>query len=369
MSVIKTAGATATTILALAAAPAMAQYASDFETINASAAGTVLTGQDSYYIPAGTNSADFLAYTYSGNALGLPANPDGGAQFVAGVGPASPTFARAQRDIAWGTGMWVVSYDMAAFTQDQTLPVTNNIGSFSAQPYPGAATYIHLFSWTDLNVGDTWQAGYLGYNADGTAILQPGTFPGPEWQGLQLEKWYRFTTVIDFDSNQIVEASIEDLDTSTKTTAAVSGVYLEGGANGGTGTPTGFRFFGGGTEAGNGTAWDNASIEPMAAGLTVDIVGACPGAVTVDITGATPGGNVALVYGTNAGSFTNPNNPCQGITIDLRPPFLPGAPRTLRADANGNLSVPANLPSSVCNSLLLQVVDLATCEVSNLATK
>ena len=52
-----------------------AQYGSDFEALNGSAGGTVLTGQDMYYIPGGTNSIDFNVYTYSGNALGLPVNP------------------------------------------------------------------------------------------------------------------------------------------------------------------------------------------------------------------------------------------------------------------------------------------------------
>jgi len=47
---------------ALVAAPAVfADYVSDFEDLNAAPNGVVLTGQDGYYIPAGTESVDFLA--------------------------------------------------------------------------------------------------------------------------------------------------------------------------------------------------------------------------------------------------------------------------------------------------------------------
>ena len=73
------AGAAGLFVLATNAA---AQYSSTFEGLSASAAGTVLTGQDGYYIPAGTTSVDFLAYTYAGNALGAPSNPGGAFSLV-----------------------------------------------------------------------------------------------------------------------------------------------------------------------------------------------------------------------------------------------------------------------------------------------
>src|SRR5690606_22978882 len=80
-----------------------AQYSSDFEGLTASAAGELLTGQDAFYIPV-AESTDFRAYTYMDNVLGIPQNPGGGDQFVAGEGGTSPAFARAQRDITWPTG-------------------------------------------------------------------------------------------------------------------------------------------------------------------------------------------------------------------------------------------------------------------------
>ena len=72
----------------LVAPAAFAQYQSDFDGLMASADGTVLTGQDGYYLPNAT-STDFEAYSYSANTLRLPQNPTGGTQFIAGVLSAS----------------------------------------------------------------------------------------------------------------------------------------------------------------------------------------------------------------------------------------------------------------------------------------
>ncbi|MHC4910431.1 MAG: hypothetical protein ACYTF9_11995, partial [Planctomycetota bacterium] len=68
-------------------ASASAQYVSGHEadTVTGSPEGTVVTGQDGFYNPVDV-SWDGLVYTYDGNALGLPQNPNGGAQFVGVTG-------------------------------------------------------------------------------------------------------------------------------------------------------------------------------------------------------------------------------------------------------------------------------------------
>lgn len=256
----------------LACQAATAQYGTGFEAVNASPAGTVLTGQDAYYLPAGTDSVDFYAYTYTGNVLSIVQNPCGGSQFVAGTGPGNgTTYARAQRDITWGTGVWVATYDAAA-QYVATPPTQNNIGSFSLQPYPGSASYIHLFSWVDINIADAWQAYYLAYDANGTAHAQPGQSPGSEWTNLPLNHWYRFRTTIDFDLNRITEVTITDLETGDTATFNPADWYLEGGQAGGMPIPTGFRFFGGGgTPSANTAAFDNLIIgTPCPADLNGD---------------------------------------------------------------------------------------------------
>jgi len=401
-------------LAASAALPASAQYASDFEGLNASPDGVILTGQDGFFIPAGTDSTDYFAYTYAMNAIGIPMNPQGGQQFVGGTGPGSPTFARAQRDISWGQGIWNVTYDVAAtylgersnptasttnrglvvsgdlgdtgasddqawcwrpdalaatvvapinielqgpvnsadatrlsfnievaatdpgvvmrvelfnFTENAFAPATNfvniptvdtvfsvvldenaadfiadtlvvrarvsflrpqgvpplwnicidhmfwellppganNLGSFSAQPSTTSASWIHLFSWVDAAEAQFWNAFYLAYDAGGTQDPQPGRSPGPEWSNLELNHWYRFGTVIDFDANCIREVSITDLETNETTTVNVAsdGWFLQGGQGGGFPLPTAFRFFAGGGVPGNTVAWDNISISPQ----------------------------------------------------------------------------------------------------------
>ncbi|MBL1216536.1 MAG: hypothetical protein D8M59_03480 [Planctomycetes bacterium] len=344
---------------------ALGQYETDFEGIVATPDGTLLTGQDGYYLPSGV---DFFAYTYAGNVLGVPNNPEGSAQFVAGVGPGDGTnYARAQRDMTWGTGIWEVTYDTCGMYLGSGT-TNNNVGSFSVQPYPGSQSYIHLLSWVDINNPVNWNAFYLAYNADGSAHTQPGKSPGTEWEGLETFHWYRFGTVLDFDTNKIAYVWVTDLNTGVSGGYAPLDWYLEGGEVGGTPTPTGFRFFGGGgTNSNNGTAWDNYGA--VSADFLCTLEGDCPGPATLHVYGATPGGRVAIVAGTKPGPFTNPSSPCAGITIDISPSFLPNFPMIVNADATGHVILNGKLTSKLCGKLLVQAVDLTTCQTSSLVKK
>jgi len=309
---------------------ANAQYTADFEapTYTGSAEGVDIWGQDAFYNPAPPDTETITAYvyTYLDNALGIVENPFGGdEQFVAGRGPGSNTYSRAQRDITWGTGVWTVWYDVAALwlPDDPNGAAANNVGSFSSQLYPGEATYIHLFSWIPGQEGVLWRAFYLAYDASGVAHSQPGQSPGPEWDNLVLNHWYRFSTTLDYGLNRITEVSITDtapcaadvdgdgdtdlndlaalltaygssvgqpnynpaadfdndqdvdladlafllsgygcVPTPVTTTAYPTEWYMEGGQAGGLPLPSGFRLFAGGGEPGNTVAWDNLSIAP-----------------------------------------------------------------------------------------------------------
>jgi len=243
-----------------ACAVASAQYQTGFEppTFTGSADGTVLSGQDGFYLPPGTESVDFLVYTYAGNTLGLPPNPAGGdEQFAAGTGPAQAPRARAQRDMDWGSGTWTITYDVAT-TYLWNPPAQNNIGSFSPQPHPDSASYIHLFIWVDVANPVTWNAFYAAFNAAGEADEAPRS-PGPEWENLEIDHWYRFATTLDFDLNRIAEVSITDLTTGVSTTHAPPDWYMSGGAAGNP-APTAFRLYAGSRIYGNTVAWDNLSI-------------------------------------------------------------------------------------------------------------
>ncbi len=300
-------------LLFCVAAVASAGYQQNFETLNGSAAGVVLTGQDAYYIPSGTTSTDFLCYTYAGNALGFVQNPDGGNQFVAGRGPGNGTYARAQRDIDWffipGWGQFKI--DMACQFL-LTGASTNNIGSFSVRDDNtlGINTYIHLATWVDPNNPTTFNFFYLAYDASGTQFAAPGQSPGPGWEGLSVNHWYRVWTTVDRSgtdatNNQITEVGITDLTTGITNTASPSGWYLAGGSAGSTYLPVAFRIFAGGGSDGNATAWDN---------VDQNILGACclPSGACAMTTEAGCGGQGGTYQGDFSLCDPNPCGAAQG---------------------------------------------------------
>lgn len=347
------------------AGPVVGQYSSGFEDLNASANGVVLTNQDGFYIPDGTDSIDFYAFTYNNNAIGLPKNPRGGAQFVAGRGPGAPTYARAQRDITWGTGLWEIQVDVCC-TYLGSGESADYLGSFSVQPYPGSASYLQIFEWMDATNPVAWKSTFNAYDENGNG--KNGISPGSNWENLKLNNWYRLRTTVDFDQNRILQTSIADLSTGKSYTTCFGTLYLEGGKNGGA-TPTGFRLFAGGGVPDNVVAYDNVSIEPSSAALWTCIGGDCPGLISISVSGATPRGDVALIAGLHSGQYTNPKPPCQGIVISLVPPFLNGFPRIEKANADGKVYITGEMPSNLCGRLYVQAVDLATCGVSNTANK
>ena len=247
-------------------AGAQAQFETGFEVpeYNASAAGTVLTAQQGWYLPTGT-STDWSAYTYLGNALGLPPNPQGDDQFAAATGQGAGTNARAQMDVTLGAGTWTLATDVSISLFQGTLPAVINIGSLSTQPGGASARLIMLARWVDINTVNAWNADILYYNAAGTAIT--ATVPDPGFQNLQINHWYRWSATFDFDSNRIGELKIEDLTTGATATHNPSDWYLQGGAAGTLPLPTAIRMFAGGSTAafGNTLAFDNVSITSGAA--------------------------------------------------------------------------------------------------------
>jgi hypothetical protein len=300
----------------LACGAATAQYQTGFEapTFAGSPDGTVLAGQGNFYLPPGSDSVDYFVYTYADNALEIPPNPAGGGdQFVAGTGPGGSTAARGQRDMPWGSGVWTITYDAAAvWLHEPGDPAGDNLGSFSIQDHtsppdpPASASFIHLFSWVNINYPSLgWRAFYLNYDAEDNETAAPGSRPGPEWAHLELNHWYRFSTTVDFDLNQIVEVSITDLTTGESATVNPTDWYLRGGAPGAP-TPTGFRFFAGGTVPGNSVAWDNLSIVSA---------GACP--ADVDGDGDTDLGDLGALLAAYGSSLGDPNyNPAADFDSD-----------------------------------------------------
>jgi hypothetical protein len=270
--------------------PASAQYKTGFEpndadgNYNGSAAGTDVVGQNGWFKPVIT-SLDEAIFTYAGNALGLPANPTGGTQFLGGKNTGA--FARAQQNFNFSTqNAWTVSYDMAG-AHFGTKPPFSNLSSVSLQPSGNANRYISIVdAWDHANVADTYSLYYfangdwVNHDANGTnqnlTAINPVTVAGKlaNWAGLAVNHWYRVSTSFDFTSNAVTSVSITDLTTSTTATARTAGWFLQGGAAPGAGftKPTAFRCFVGGNDPatgnqapGNIAGWDNFDIEPATA--------------------------------------------------------------------------------------------------------
>ena len=72
----------------------------------------MLSGQDSFYLPAVTGSVDWNVFTYAGNSLNVPLNPFGGNQFIGGQSQGGTALARAQRPITFTTNCyWHWAFD------------------------------------------------------------------------------------------------------------------------------------------------------------------------------------------------------------------------------------------------------------------
>ncbi len=106
------------------------------------------------------------------------------------------------------------------------------------------------------------------------------------------------------------------------------------------------------------------SIDFSCPGLTLTFDGACPGIVDVEVLGMTPGGTIAVIKGTGPGSFTVPVGPCAGTPMDIT-----GASFVTFAtdgDGDGMISASPFIGPGTCGSYV-QLVDLTTCETSNVA--
>lgn len=237
-----------------------AQYTSDFESLTASAAGTLLTGQDGYYLPPVALSVDWNVFTYAGNTMGVVANPNGGNVFIAGVAPGTAIGnCRAQRAMNFDNlSAWRFEFDVnCLFTG--TPPAANNIGSCSTQPSTTAAYINGLARWPAALTTTTWDADLVYFDSAGVAVT--GSLPDTNFQGLTANHWYHWAFEFDYVSNRYHGMEITDLSTNVTHRYEPTDMYMFGGAAGAP-LPTDFRWFASGS-AGNVFAIDNATILPL----------------------------------------------------------------------------------------------------------
>jgi hypothetical protein len=208
---------------------AAAQYSTGFEApaFSGSPAGVMLNGQNGFYNPLPLGSVSAQVYSYAGNALGMPTNPNGGGQFASGIGPADGTNVRSQLDIPFGSGrgMWVLEFDFAVAFAGQP-PAAPFIGGLSTQPIATAAAFNVVAAWSDPSTATSWKA--TGYWFDATGTVLEEDIPAPGFQSLMLNHWYRWATTFDCDTNRIVRVTLTDLTTATAAIYEPTDRYLGG---------------------------------------------------------------------------------------------------------------------------------------------
>jgi len=243
-------------------------YVDDFDSLTATADGTVLTGQDGYFLPNGPASdTDFEVYTYAANSLRLPQNPNGGTNFIAGIGQSGGTFERAQRLSGLGTtGIFTYAFDIAA-TYTGALPSAQNIGSFSLnQGVPGTFSVINLARWADPATAAAWNADFVWFDSAGAQLTEQ--VPDPNFQNLAIDHWYRWGVTFDMDSKQILEVNLEDLTTGDIFAHNPADRFIRAGA-----LPDHHRFFAGGSVPGNTLGYDNPSFVLVPEPATLVLLG------------------------------------------------------------------------------------------------
>lgn len=296
--------------LSLSSLAAAQGYSSDFEALTGSATGTILTGQDGYYVPV-AGSLDWNVFTYAGNSLGVPVNPNGGNQFAVGVSQTSLIYGRAQRAVTVPTTTQMyIQFDVLCNYVGTATPA-NNIGSFSLQP-SATNQYVNLVARWPTGVTfppATWNADVVvGPTAAGTVTV----LTDPAFQNLAVGVWHSWGCTIDLTTGNHVEFRITNGVTNVTTTfvpptpLALPNQFLA--------TPTDFRLFAGGSD--NLFAVDNLTITY---GASYNTFGAgCAGSLGVPTLAAAPGslprlgqtlqvdlGNLPLGLGVMATGFSN----------------------------------------------------------------
>jgi len=239
----------------------------------------ITTGQNGWYLPP-VGGLDHEVTAFAGNPLGIATNPSGGTQFSVGRGGAN--VARCQHDVGFAAGgVWQVSFDCLGLFAGPALPAVDNLGSFSLQDSASSRYFQQLMTW-----GTTVVIGYpggpnpppnhtttgdlfhmpVGYFTAATPTAVTFELASAAWMSLPVNHWYRVTYKWNFDTAQILEASIKDLTVNGPTTTddlSARGFYLRGGPGSADPLPTALRFFAGGVDS--VTAWDNLVIGPVAA--------------------------------------------------------------------------------------------------------
>ena len=105
------------------------------------------------------------------------------------------------------------------------------------------------------------------------------------------------------------------------------------------------------------------ALPTSALATTLDLGGACPGAVTLEMSGITPGANVFVATGNALGTTVIPTGPCAGAELSITGSLTKYGP-LVDSDGTGVISVAPTLPAAACE-LYFQFIDMGDCSVSD----
>ncbi|MFT4628144.1 MAG: hypothetical protein ACI8PZ_006839 [Myxococcota bacterium] len=109
-----------------------------------------------------------------------------------------------------------------------------------------------------------------------------------------------------------------------------------------------------------------ALLAAPAAAQTLTMTGVCPGRVAIDIEGITPGGDAAFLAGmAGRGADAIGIGVCTGVDTGLH--GIRYITRVSDADGDGRIRLEPSFPDGRCE-VPIQVVDVASCELTNVAT-
>jgi len=260
-------------------------FSTDFEAFLASPTGTPSAGQGGFYIPPVAGSLDGAIFTYVGNSLGIPPNPNGGANFYCGVGTTGQV--RAQHNVTVPINCHChVSFDVLCNYNGAAAAPPNNLASVSLQPSATSAYFNMLARWPvgAVTPPTTWDAdAVFGPTAAGT-VTAMGTLD-PAFSGLAVNVWHTWGCKIDLAAGVYLNFRITNGVTNVTTIYTPLIPVPLPGTVAPTTVVTDFRLFTG--NIGNVFAVDNFLISYAA---TFDTFGAgCLGALGVPTLAAAPG--------------------------------------------------------------------------------
>lgn len=258
-------------VATLFAVAANAQYRTNFEDsegYQADPSGVSIVGQQGWYQPI-PGSADGLVVRSGYNRFGTVHHPEQEENWLTCAADADMPYivSRAEHQVTFTNTEWTLTYDFNGQFLGNA-PATDFLGGVSLQPSLDCNGFQTTLRWNNVMNPTEFSALYGVADAGGLPSGQQFTnfvSPGPAWEHLPTNHWFRSTTTWDFRTGRVTLISIRDLSTGgPKTFFEPTDWFLAGGVYNKRGrtNPTALRVFSGGSSSGNVVSYDLVNVRP-----------------------------------------------------------------------------------------------------------